>query len=39
MAVGVATTLEAMDTDPGAALVSYVKYLYRIAGRIKRQQN
>jgi hypothetical protein len=28
-----------MDTDPGAALVSYVKYLHRIAGRIKRQQN
>lgn len=38
MAVGVATTLEAMDTDPGAALVSYVQYLTRIAGRIKRQQ-
>ncbi len=27
-----------MDTDPGAALVSYVNYLHRIAGRIKRQQ-
>jgi hypothetical protein len=39
MAVGVATTLEQMDTDPGAALVSYVKYLTRIAGRIKRQEN
>ncbi len=39
MAVGIATTLEQMDTDPGAALVSYVKYLHRIAGRIKRQQN
>jgi hypothetical protein len=39
MAVGLATTLEQMDTDPGAALVSYVKYLHRIAGRIKRQQN
>ncbi|HET8907950.1 MAG TPA: hypothetical protein VFN11_13395, partial [Ktedonobacterales bacterium] len=38
MAVGVLTTLEAMDTDPGAALVSYVAYLARIAGRIKRQQ-
>lgn len=38
MAVGVATTLEAMDTDPGAALVAYVQYLTRIAGRIKRQQ-
>jgi hypothetical protein len=39
MAVGVATTLEQMDTDPGAALVSYVAYLHRIAGRIKRLQN
>jgi hypothetical protein len=38
MAVGVATTLEAMDTDPGAALVSYVAYLTRIAGRIRRHQ-
>src|SRR5262249_52206560 len=38
MAVGIATTLEQMDTDPGASLVSYVKYLHRIAGRIKRQQ-
>jgi hypothetical protein len=38
MAAGVLTTLEAMDTDPGAALVSYVVYLARIAGRIKRQQ-
>ncbi|HEV8191232.1 MAG TPA: hypothetical protein VGP82_07080 [Ktedonobacterales bacterium] len=39
MAAGVLTTLEAMGTDPGAALVSYVGYLARIAGRIKRQQN
>jgi hypothetical protein len=39
MAAGVLTTLEAMDTDPGAALVSYVAYMHRIAGRIKRQQN
>jgi hypothetical protein len=39
MAAGVLTTLEAMDTDPGAALVSYVTYLTRIAGRIKRRQN
>jgi hypothetical protein len=38
MAVGVLTTLEAIDTDPGAALVSYVAYLARIAGHIKRQQ-
>jgi hypothetical protein len=39
MAVGLTTTLEQVDTDPGAALVSYVQYLHRIAGRIKRQQN
>ncbi len=39
MAVGVLTTMEAMDTDPGAAVVSYMSYLSRIAGRIKRQQN
>jgi hypothetical protein len=39
MAVRLTTTLEQMDTDPGAALVAYVKYLHRIAGRIKRQQN
>ncbi len=39
MAAGVLTTIEAMDTDPGAAAVSYVAYLSRIAGRIKRQQN
>ncbi len=39
MAAGVLTTIEAMDTDPGAAVVSYVAYLSRIAGRIKRQQN
>jgi hypothetical protein len=38
MAVGVLTTLEALDTDPGAALVAYVAYLARIAGRIKRRQ-
>ncbi|HEV8190198.1 MAG TPA: hypothetical protein VGP82_01750 [Ktedonobacterales bacterium] len=39
MAVGFATTLEQIDTDPGAALASCVTYLHRIAGRIKRQQN
>jgi hypothetical protein len=39
MAAGVLTTLEAMNTDPGVALVSYVAYLHGIAGRIKRQQN
>jgi hypothetical protein len=38
MAAGVLTTLEVMDTDPGAALISYVAYLARIAGRVKRQQ-
>ena len=27
-----------MDTDPGAALATYVAYLHRIAGRIRRQQ-
>ena len=37
IAVGVLTTLEAMDIDPSAALVSYVTYLARIAGRIKRK--
>jgi hypothetical protein len=38
MAVGLTTTLEQMDTDHGAALVSYMQYLHRVAGRIKRQQ-
>ena len=38
MAAGVLTTLEAMDTDPGAALASYIVYLARVVGRIKRQQ-
>jgi hypothetical protein len=38
MAVGLLTTEQAMDTDPGAALVTYVAYLHRIAGRIRRQQ-
>jgi hypothetical protein len=37
MAVGL-TTEQAMDTDPGAALVTYVAYLHRLAGRIRRQQ-
>src|SRR5262249_13806335 len=39
MAVGIITALEQVETDPGAALVSYVGHLHRIAGRIKRQQN
>jgi len=39
MAVGIATTIEQMDTDPGAAVLSYLEYMHRIAGRIKRQQN
>jgi hypothetical protein len=38
MAVGLLTTEQAMDTDPGAALVTWVAYLHRIAGRIRRQQ-
>lgn len=38
MAVGVLTTETLMDTDPGAALVSYTKYLYRIVGHIRRKQ-
>jgi hypothetical protein len=28
-----------MGTDPGAAVLAYLKYLHRIAGRIKRAQN
>ncbi len=39
MAVGITTTLEQMDTAPGAAVLAYLKYLHRIAGRIKRAQN
>jgi hypothetical protein len=38
MAVGVLTTETQMDTDPGAALVAYTKYLYRIVGHIRRKQ-
>ena len=38
MAVGLLTTEQAMDTDPGAALATYVAYMTRIAGRIRRQQ-
>ena len=38
MAAGLLTTEQAMDTDPGAALATYVAYLHRISGRIRRQQ-
>jgi len=38
MAAGILTTETAMDSDPGAALVAYVKYLYRMVGRIRRRQ-
>jgi hypothetical protein len=38
MAVGLLTTEQAMDTDPGAALVTWVAYLHRLAGRIRRKQ-
>src|SRR5262249_37902164 len=38
MAVGLLTTEQAMDTDPGAALATYLAYLHRLAGRIRRQQ-
>jgi hypothetical protein len=38
MAAGLLTTEQAMDTDPGAALVTWVAYLHRLAGRIRRQQ-
>src|SRR5262249_28478055 len=38
VAVVILTTLEAVDTDPGAALVSYVGYLSRFAGHIKRHK-
>src|SRR5262249_19524913 len=38
MAVGLLSTEQLMDTDPGAAMVSWMAYLHRIAGRIRRQQ-
>ena len=38
MAVGLLTTEQLMDTDPSAALVTWVAYLHRLAGRIRRQQ-
>jgi hypothetical protein len=38
MAVGLLTTEQAMDTDPGTALVTYVAYLDRLTGRIRRRQ-
>jgi hypothetical protein len=38
MAVGLLTTEQLMDTDPGAALATYVAYMARLAGRIRRRQ-
>src|SRR5262249_12373883 len=38
MVAGLLTPEQAMDTAPGAALVTYVAYLHRLAGRIRRQQ-
>jgi hypothetical protein len=38
MAVGLLSTEQVMDTDPGAALATWVAYLHRLAGRIRRQQ-
>jgi hypothetical protein len=38
MAVGLLTTEQLMDTDPGAALATWVAYLHRLAGRIRRHQ-
>jgi hypothetical protein len=38
MAVGLLTTEQAMDTDPGAALATWVAYLHRLAGHIRRKQ-
>lgn len=39
MAIGLLRTEQAVDTDPGAALATYIAYMTRIAGRIRRQQN
>jgi hypothetical protein len=36
--MGLLTTERAMDTDPGAALATWVAYLHRLAGRIRRRQ-
>jgi hypothetical protein len=38
MAAGLLTTEQAMDTDPGAAMVTWVAWLHQLAGRIRRQQ-
>jgi hypothetical protein len=38
MVNGVLTTETLMDTDPGAALVAYTKYLYSIVSHIRRKQ-
>jgi hypothetical protein len=38
MAVGLLSTEQLLDTDPGAALATWTAYMHRIAGRIRRQQ-
>jgi hypothetical protein len=38
LAVGLLSTEQLMDTDPGAALVTWTAYVHRVAGRIRRQQ-
>jgi hypothetical protein len=38
MAVGLLSTEQLMDTDPGAALVTGMAYMHRIAARVRRQQ-
>jgi hypothetical protein len=38
MAVGLLSTEQLMDTDPGAALATWTAYMHRITGWIRRQQ-
>jgi hypothetical protein len=38
MAVGLLSTEQLMDTDPGVALMTWIAYLHRLAGRIRRHQ-
>jgi hypothetical protein len=38
MVVGLLSTEQLMDTDPGAALATWAAYMHRLAGRIRRQQ-
>ncbi len=38
MAIGLLSTEQLMDTDPGAALATWTAYMHRLAGRIRRQQ-